>query len=106
MMTKICPKCKENLHPTMPGVYGCGTPVRRSRDGSLFETKKCLRRQLAQAKAVIHAAYCEGWEDRDDGAFSEHLGEAEMDADWQSSVTREAAEAAKKEPATDGKRTL
>ena len=52
-MTKICPKCKENLHPTMPGVYGCGTPVRRLRDGSLFETKKCLRRQLAQAKAVI-----------------------------------------------------
>ena len=92
-MTKICPKCKENLHPTMPGVYGCGTPVRRLRDGSLFETKKCLRRQLAQAQGVIdrlpkmiHEAFCGGWEDRDEHAdVGEYFGKADMDNDWRNS---------------------
>jgi len=61
-----------------------------------------LRRQLAQAQAAIHAAYIEGWEEREEyGDVGTRQGEALMDRDWQSSKAPKAAKAAKKE-ATDG----
>ena len=87
-------------HRQISDALGCKFLERRV----TLKAAQKLSAELAQAKAVIHAAYCDGWLEREEyEAVDTHLGKAVMDADWRNSATREAAEAAKKEPATDGK---